>query len=456
MDAAKIRTIQEGRQDLAALYPAHLAFLRNRFDKALELAGLERVVIGVGAPRMLFADDWAHPFRGYAMFKWWVPVTDNPHCYVVHEKGAARAKVLFWQPRDYWHLPAATPTAYWVERFDFVSIADPMELGKHLPGDLARTAFLGEPEPAADALAFGARNPEAMVTFLEHWRGYKTEYEVACFELATQRGVRAHRAAEAAFRAGASEFEIHCEYMRAAGQTERDLPYGNIIALDAMCAVLHYQHQRHERPAAPRSFLIDAGAQHAGYACDITRTYSAQADDEFAALVADMDAAQRRLCAAVKPGVPYPELQRLAHLEVGGLLQAHGLVDMSPEATFERRVTHAFFPHGIGHLLGLNVHDAGGFSKSDRGGTLDKPKGEPYLRLTRPIEEHMVFTVEPGLYFIPLLLDELKRKPEAKSVRWDRVEAFLPYGGVRIEDDVLVTETGCRNLTREEFARQAV
>lgn len=443
------------RADLAALYPAHLAFLRNRFDQGLELAGLDRVVIGVGAPRMLFRDDWSHPFRGYAMFKWWVPVTDNPNCYVVYAKGAARPTVLYWQPRDYWHLAAAAPTDYWAGHCEVVSIADPAELAKHLPGDLSRTAFLGEDEPAADALAFGARNPAELVTYLEHWRGYKTGHEVRCFELATERGVRAHRAAEAAFRAGASEFEIHCEYMRAAGQSERDLPYGNIICLDAMCAVLHYQLQRHERPRAPRSFLIDAGAQHAGYACDITRTYAA-ADDDFAALVADMDAAQRRLCAAVRPGTPYPDLQRLAHLEVGGLLQRHGLVEMTPEAAFEERVTHAFFPHGVGHLLGLNVHDAGGFSKSDRGGTLDKPKGEPYLRLTRPIEEHMVFTVEPGLYFIPLLLDELRAKPAARSVRWERVEAFKPYGGVRIEDDVLVTKSGCRNLTREEFGRQAV
>jgi Xaa-Pro dipeptidase len=222
-----------------------------------------------------------------------------------------------------------------------------------------------------------------------------------------------------------------------------------------MAAVLHYQHQRKERLPERRSFLIDAGAQHVGYACDITRTYSAKRDD-FAQLVADMDAAQLRLCDAVKPGRPYPELQKMAHLEVGGILQQHGIVDLAPDAAVAARVTHAFFPHGVGHLLGLNVHDAGGFARSEKGGTLDKPKGEPNLRLTRPIEEHMVFTVEPGLYFIDLLLDELKAKPEAKHVDWKKVAAFKPFGGVRIEDDVLVTASGHRNLTREEFKRQAV
>jgi Xaa-Pro dipeptidase len=437
------------------LYPAHLAWLRNRFDAALEASGFDRVVIGSGIQQLLFRDDWHHPFRAYAMFKWWVPVIDNPHCYVVYAKGAAKPKVLFWQPRDYWHLPAAAPTAHWVDRVELVTISDPAELARHLDGALGRTAFLGEPEPGTDALAFGARNPDALVLHLEYHRGYKSAYEVGCFERATERGVRAHRAAEAAFRAGASEFEIHLEYCRAAGQSEHALPYGNIIALNEMAAVLHYQHQRSERPRERRSFLIDAGAQHAGYACDITRSYSAKRD-EFAALVADMDAAQLRLCAAVSPGRPYPELQKMAHLEVGGILKAHGIVDLAPEAAVEARVTHAFFPHGVGHLLGLNVHDAGGFARSEKGGTLDKPQGEPNLRLTRPIEEHMVFTVEPGLYFIDLLLDELEAGPQAKHVDWKKVAAFKPYGGVRIEDDVLVTKSGHRNLTREEFARQAV
>lgn len=441
------------------LYPAHLVWLRNRFDAALEASGFDCVVIGAGTQHLFFRDDMTQPFRSFAMFRWWVPVIDNPNCYVIYAKGSARPKVLFWQPRDYWHLPATAPTEHWVERVELITIADPAELALHLKqdlgGDLSRTAFLGESEPAADAIAFGARNPTALVAHLEYHRGYKSGYEVGCFERATAKGVRAHRAAEAAFAAGASEFEIHLEYCRAAGQSEHALPYGNIIALNEMAAVLHYQHQRSERPRERRSFLIDAGAQHAGYACDITRTYSAKRD-EFAALVADMDAAQLRLCDAVKPGTPYPELQKMAHLEVGGILKKHGIVDMTPEAAVAARVTHAFFPHGVGHLLGLNVHDAGGFARSEKGGTLNKPKGEPNLRLTRPIEEHMVFTVEPGLYFIDLLLDELKAKPEAKHVDWQKVAAFKPFGGVRIEDDVLVTKTGHRNFTREAFTAAAV
>ena len=94
--------------------------------------------------------------------------------------------------------------------------------------------------------------------------------------LATVAGVRAHRAAEQAFRAGASEYEIHLAYCQAAGAREEELPYNNIIAFDRHAAVLHYQVLDRSRPAGVKSFLIDAGAQHAGYACDITRTYAAE------------------------------------------------------------------------------------------------------------------------------------------------------------------------------------
>jgi len=440
---------------LDALYPAHLAQLRRLFDAALEATGLERVVVGAGAQHMIFRDDMPYPFRCYAGFKWWVPVTDNPNCYLVYGKGAARPTVLFWQPRDYWHLSAAAPDAAWASAVELVPIAEPVELGRHLGADLARTAFLGESEPTADALGFGVRNPAALLAHLDHHRAWKTPYEVACLERASARAVRAHRAAEAAFHAGGSEYEIHLEYCRATGQVEHELPYGNIIALNEHAAVLHYQHQSPLRPAQRRSFLIDAGAQHHGYASDITRTYSAQ-HDEFQALVDSLDAGQRRLCAAVQPGLDYPALQRAAHLEVGAALHAHGLTELEPEDAFARRVTHAFYPHGVGHLLGLTVHDAGGFSAAPSGGLIPKPEDEPYLRLTRRVEAGWVFTVEPGLYFIGLLLDALRASPEGKRVDWKKVEALAPFGGIRIEDDVLVTGSGHRNLTREAFAAARV
>ena len=125
---------------------------------------------------------------------------------------------------------------------------------------------------------------------------------------------------------------------------------------------------------------------------------------------------------------------------------------MSPESAVESGVSSAFFPHGLGHLLGLQVHDVGGFQKDESGGTIDKPKGHPYLRLTRDIEPRMVMTIEPGLYFIDMLLAELKDKPVSRDVNWEKVDRFHKYGGIRIEDDVVCTDAAPENLTRDAFA----
>jgi len=115
-------------------------------------------------------------------------------------------------------------------------------------------------------------------------------------------------------------------------------------------------------------------------------------------------------------------------------------------------VSSAFFPHGVGHGLGLQVHDVAGFAASDRGGTIAKPDGHPYLRLTRTLEPGFVVTIEPGIYFIDMLLEDLKAAGRGASVDWDRVEAFRPYGGIRIEDNVVCTDADPLNLTREAFA----
>jgi Xaa-Pro dipeptidase len=116
-------------------------------------------------------------------------------------------------------------------------------------------------------------------------------------------------------------------------------------------------------------------------------------------------------------------------------------------------VTSTFLPHGIGHLLGLQVHDIGGFMAGEDGGTIAKPEGHPYLRLTRVLQPGMVVTIEPGLYFIPMLLDKLRATPASASVDWSLVRHLSAFGGVRIEDDVACRADGApENLTRDAFA----
>ena len=106
-------------------------------------------------------------------------------------------------------------------------------------------------------------------------------------------------------------------------------------------------------------------------------------------------------------------------------------------------------PHGVGHLLGIQVHDVGGQQKDIAGGSSPPAEHSPALRNTRIMEENMVFTVEPGLYFIPLLLEAERNQARGKFINWELVDALYPCGGIRVEDNVRVTEQGVENLTRQ-------
>ena len=435
--------------DWPSLYRSHLQTVQDRADAALARAGRDHLVVPSGTLHYQLFDDRDYPYAVNPQFKAWVPLTRNPGSWLVYTPGS-RPKLVYLQPRDYWHVVPKAPEGAWVPHFDIVVVRTPEEALPHLPADPARCAILGEPQSSLGPWI--PDNPREVVDYLEYHRAFKTPYEIAMMREATRRGVRGHRAAERAFRAGASEFGIHLAYCQAAGQDSDELPYGNIIALNEHGAVLHYMDRDRVPPPVARSFLIDAGASHGGYACDITRTYSADPADEFQAMVEAMDAAQRGLCAKVRAGVDYRQLHLDAHLAVASVLREFGIVSMSPEAALETGVSSVFFPHGIGHGIGLQVHDVAGFAAGDAGGAIEKPEGHPYLRMTRTLAPGMVVTIEPGLYFIDMLLQTLREGPHADAVDWARVDAFRPRGGIRIEDDVACTDAEPINLTREGFA----
>ena len=435
--------------DLAKLYPDHLATLRAHADTALQRGGFDHLLIAAGVLRYEFLDDHPHPFTPNPHFKYWLPVTKAPGSWIVYTPGA-KPKLIYLQPRDYWHVVPDAPAGYWVEHFDIVVIREFKEALAHLPKNLARCAIIGE-----DIAAIGdvkPNNPQAVLHYLHYQRAYKTDYELAMMRVASKLGARAHRAAEQAFRAGKSEYDINLAYLQSVHETETELPYSNIIALNQHGAVLHYTDLNRAPPSHADSFLIDAGANFHGYASDITRTYAGEHATEFQELIDAVDTAQRGFVDKVRAGQSYPELHIHAHHVLAEMLRDHDFIRMSADGAVESGTSSTFFPHGLGHLLGLQVHDVGGFMKSDAGGTLDKPQGHPYLRLTRTIEPRMVMTIEPGIYFIDMLLAELKEKPAARDVNWEKVDQFRKYGGIRIEDDVACTADAPENLTRDAFA----
>ncbi len=435
-----------------SLYLTHLATLQHQAEAALERTGHDALVIAAGIEKYAFLDDRPYLFQPNPHFKHWLPLTNHPHSWIAVRPGH-KPRVVYYQPHDYWHVPPSAPSGEWVEAVELVVIREPEHAARALADCVTpRTAILGEADAALPGLT--PNNPEPLLNLL-HWaRGMKTPYELAQMRAAQRRAVPGHHAARAAFLRGESEAGIHRAYLLATGHTDRDLPYTNIIGLNEHAAVLHYQYQDETAPADSRSFLIDAGAQVNGYASDITRTWVAEGHDEFAALIAAMEREQLALVDEVREGTDYRHIHLSTHRRVARVLREAGIVNMSDEAMVAEGVTQPFFPHGIGHLLGLQVHDVGGFMASETGGVADKPEGHRYLRLTRLLQAGMVVTIEPGLYFIPMLLDELRASPQAAQVDWAAVARLSRYGGIRIEDDVACRVGGeaPENLTRDAFA----
>jgi Xaa-Pro dipeptidase len=436
---------------LDQLYEPHLQTLMRRTERSLAASGFDALVIHAGCPPTQFLDDQDYPFKVNPHFKAWVPIVDNPRCILVVVPGA-RLKVLFYQPNDYWHKPARLPQASWTAAVDLVAMDEPSKAGDHW-ANLGRVAYIGP-----DAFAAGTDpksiNPPDLLTRLHYDRAVKTDYELECMRRASELGARGHRAALAAFRRGGSEYEAHMRYLEACVQREEEMPYNNIVAYNENSAVLHYQHLERNAPAVLRSFLIDAGAQYRGYASDITRTYAA-APSRFADLVQALDAAQRQLCTEIVAGRDYREVHLSAHRILGDVMQRIGLTKVPGQAALELGVSSVFFPHGIGHLLGLQVHDVGGVMGDTSGHERRRPEGHPYLRLTRMLEPGVVVTVEPGIYMIDSLLAAAHADSRRAHIDWAVVEELKPFGGVRIEDNVATTASTPENMTRDAFARAA-
>ena len=433
------------------LYKAHLQTLMRRTEQALAASGFDALVIQAGTAPIQFLDDQDYPFKVNPHFKAWVPIVDNPRCLLVIAPGAP-LKVLFHQPNDYWHKPAGLPQAPWTAEVDLIAMDEPSKASAHW-ANLGRVAYIG-PDAGGAETDPASINPPDLLSRLHYDRAVKTGYELECMRRANALGARGHRAALAAFRGGESEYAAHMRYLEASSQREQDTPYNNIVAYNENSAVLHYQHLERSAPVPLRSFLIDAGAQYRGYASDITRTYAA-APGRFADLVAATDAAQRALCGEIVAGRDYRDVHLSAHRRLGDVMRQIGLTKIPGQEALELGVTGVFFPHGIGHLLGLQVHDVGGVMGDVQGHERRRPEGHPYLRLTRMLEPGVVVTVEPGIYMIDSLLAAAHADTRRAHIDWSVVEELRPFGGIRIEDNVATTAAQPENMTRDAFARVA-
>jgi Xaa-Pro aminopeptidase len=283
---------------------------------------------------------------------------------------------------------------------------------------------------------------------LNHVRRKKDELELERMSVAARATSAGFAAVEPLLVPGRTEREVQIELEDAFFRSGADfLAFDTIVASGPNAAVLH-------SPPSERRFrdgdviLIDAGGEYRGYASDITRTYPASG--EFTAEQAELYALVRRAevaaIARCTVGTEWRDVHRTAALVIAEGLVAFGLLRGQPESLVERGSQAVFFPHGIGHMVGLGVRDAGEVLRG-------RPQREdefPRLRMDLPLQAGYTVTVEPGIYFVPALLGDAGfRERHRDAVDWERAERMLDFGGIRIEDNVLVTDGGPEALTAD-------
>lgn len=430
--------------EIAALYPDHLATLSVAYSEILARHDLDAIVLAAGAPALRNRfDDLYRPLVCTPAFAHWLPLPEADAVLIVSAN--ARPRLVRVVTDDYWDTPPTAESSHFWSGFEVIEVKTPADAAQHLPAGRVAVIASGE-------LPFvppGMVNPPDVVASVHATRTRKTAYEIACLAEATRRAVRGHRATAERFAAEApSELALHLTFLAASDQDPDETPYKNIVARGQHAAVLHHMSYAKLAPVGDTdSLLVDAGASYLGYGSDITRTW-VRGDGEgaqlFGALIDGMDRLQQSICGLVRPGFEYEGLHDRAHELLAVLLIELGIGTGSADELVARGVTRALFPHGLGHSLGVQVHDVGMKPRPPR------PEN-PFLRNTSVIEAGQVVTIEPGCYVIDGLLAPLRADDRAALLDWTLIEALRPFGGVRIEDDVVVTANGIRNLTREAW-----
>jgi Xaa-Pro aminopeptidase len=282
--------------------------------------------------------------------------------------------------------------------------------------------------------------PAGLAEALRELRACKTPGEVALIQRAADVTSRAHRAVMRAVRPGQFEYQAQAVFeaeCRGAGLPL--LAFPTIAASGTNAAVMHY-HQNSARLRAGDLLLLDAGAECHGYAADITRTFpvsgrfSPRQRDVYSIVLQ----AQKECIAMARPGLSSADLHRHSMRVLAEGLKSLRILRGGTDGLVENGAVRLFYPHGLSHMMGLDVHDsAGGRRRQLR---------NPFkflLRFVAKLEPGFVVTIEPGLYFIGALLhDAENRRKQRTSVDFGRAERFLDFGGVRIEDDILICAGG--------------
>ncbi len=311
---------------------------------------------------------------------------------------------------------------------------------------LSLAGLLDQPVSAARALV-----SKALIRAVVELRSVKGPEEIRELDAAADLGWQLHTAAMSMARPGVYEWQVAGELQAVAARADRQLAFPPIVTTRG--EILH-NHQR-GNPLRPGDLLlVDCGVEsRLHYASDHTRTlpvggsFTSRQRDIYLAVLACMDRAR----SLIRPGIPYLEVHRDVCRTLVTALQDLELMRGDAEQAVAEGAHALFMPHGLGHMLGLDVHDMEDLGEDYVGydDTIHRSNqfGTSALRLGRELREGFVLTVEPGLYFIPALIEKWKNADRhAEFINYTKLSEYLDFGGLRLEDDLLVTAGGNRLL----------
>ncbi len=288
---------------------------------------------------------------------------------------------------------------------------------------------------------------ESLIDALTYCRVLKTDWELDQMREACRVNNLAYLEVMKAIKPGMYEYELKAIFNKV--QIENGLlqdAYNGIFASGVNASILHYVENKSLIKDGDL-FLMDAGFECNGYAADYTRTFPANGKytDIQKGIYNSVLTGMTAVLDTIKPGVKMEDLHMLASRTMMEGLKDLDIVRGDIDDLMNENIFALFFPHGLGHFLGLDTHDVGGYPKGvDR---IDRP-GIQFLRARRDLQPGMVVTIEPGIYFVPAVLYPALEDPaKNKFLNTEKVASLLNFGGVRIEDDIAVTETGFENLT---------
>ncbi|OJD16437.1 hypothetical protein AJ78_03378 [Emergomyces pasteurianus Ep9510] len=312
-------------------------------------------------------------------------------------------------------------------------------------------AISNQVSPHITFLPFQEIDFDVLKRVAEECRVVKDSYEIALVRRANEISTKAHLAVFEAAKSATNERELEATFIATCmSYGSREQSYHPIFASGVNAATLHYQKNDEDlldKVTGERklNILVDAGGEYRNYCADITRV--APLSGKFSAesrQIYDIVLEMQMTCLAmIKAGVMWEDVHSNSHrVAIRGLLNLGILRGTEPEL-FDKGISVAFFPHGLGHYLGMDTHDTGGNPNYE-----DTDPKFKYLRLRGVLACGSIVTVEPGIYFCRFIIDPYLASPDlAKYIDASVLGRYWSVGGVRIEDNVVVTQNGYDNLT---------